>query len=122
MESGTYDTPEFFVGLSEQTTQQSDVPYLDVSATLQEDGTVIVNVVNRHLDEAIAADVIAQEGSFEGPFEVYEVNGPDIKTVNDFGEEPVTTTRHDDLDVDGEQFTYSFPPHSFTMLKGRLVR
>jgi alpha-N-arabinofuranosidase len=122
VESGTYDTEEFFVGLSEQTTRQTDVPYLDVSATLQDDGTVIVNVVNRHLDQAMATDIIAQEGSFEGPFEVHEVNGPDIKTVNNFGEEPVTTTRHDDLDVDGDQFTYSFPPHSFTMLKGRLVR
>jgi len=122
VESETYDTEPFYIGLSEQTTQQLDVPYLDVSATLQDDGTVIVNVVNRHRDETIAADIIAQEGSFEGPFEVYEVNGPDVKSMNDFGVENVSTTQNDDLDVDGAEFTYSFPPHSFTMLKGRLVR
>jgi alpha-N-arabinofuranosidase len=122
VDSETYDTEEFNIGLGEQTTRQTDVPYLDVSATRQEDGTVFVNVVNRHLDETIATDIIAQEGAFEGPFEIYEVNGPDVKAVNDFGVENVSTTRHDDLDVDGAGFTYSFPPHSFTMLKGRLVR
>jgi alpha-N-arabinofuranosidase len=122
VESETYDTDEFFVGLGEQTTQQEDVPYLDVSATYQDDGTVIINVVNRHLDEGITADIIAQEGAFDGPFEAYEVNGPDIKAVNDFDQERVTTQRRDDVAASGEQFTYTFPPHSFTMLKGRIQR
>ncbi|MFW6205823.1 MAG: alpha-N-arabinofuranosidase [Gemmatimonadota bacterium] len=122
VDSETYDTDEFFVGLGEQTTQQTDVPYLDVSATLQDDGTVIVNVVNRHRDRAITTDIIAQEGAFRGPFEVHEVNGPDVKATNDFDVTNVQTERKDDVRASGEQFTYTFPPHSFTMLKGRLVR
>jgi len=89
----TYDTEEFFIGLGEQTTVQKGVPYLDVSATHQEDGTLIVNVINRHLEEAITADIIAQEGVFRGPFEAYEVNGPDVKARNDFGETRVETRR-----------------------------
>jgi alpha-L-arabinofuranosidase len=121
VDSETYDTEEFFIGLGEQTTRQLDVPYLDVSATLQEDGTVLVNVVNRHLDQAIAADVIAQEGAFGGPFEVYEVNGPDVKAMNDFDQETVKTEQKPDVSVSGAQFTYTFPPHSFTMLKGKLT-
>lgn len=118
----TYDTEEFFIGLGEQTTQQTGVPYLDVSATVQADGTVFVNVVNRHRDQAIAADVIAQEGAFEGPFEVYEVNGPDPKAENDFGRDVVHTVRKPDVRASGERFTHTFPAHSFTMLKGRIRR
>lgn len=122
VESDTYDTEEYFIGLGEQTTQQSDVPYLDVSATYQDDGEVIINVVNRHRDEAIATDIVAQEGEFASAFEVYEVNGPDIKAQNDFDQELVRTEQKADVAADGNQFTYTFPPHSFTMLKGRIAR
>jgi alpha-N-arabinofuranosidase len=122
VESATYDTDEFFIGLGEQTTQQSDVPYLDVSATYQGDGTVFINVVNRHRDEAIATDIIAQEGTFRGPFEVYEVNGPDVKARNDFDQELVRTEQKPDVEANGSRFTYTFPPHSFTMLRGRIER
>ena len=122
VDSETYDTDEFYIGLAEELTQQSDVPYLDVSATYQkDDGTVVINVVNRHKDEAITTDLIAQTGQFAGPFEVYEINGPDIKARNDFGETLVETEQKADLSVDGEQFTYTFPPHSITMLKGRIA-
>jgi alpha-N-arabinofuranosidase len=117
-----YDTDEFFIGLGEQTTKQTGVPYLDVSATYQEDGTVIVNVVNRNLVEAIPADIIAQESVLRGPFEVYEVNGPDVKAENDFDRELVTTVRKSDVDANGATLTYTFPRHSFTMLKGRIAR
>jgi len=118
----TYDTPEFNIGLGEQTTQQKHVPYLDVSATYQKDGTVIVNVLNRHKDKAITTDILAQEGAFTGPFQVFEVNGPDVKTQNDFGKELVKTEKKPDVSATGSRFTYTFPAHSFTMLKGRIQR
>lgn len=115
----TYDTPVFNIGLGEQTTRQEDVPYLDVSAVYK-DGEVIINVVNRHKDLAIRTDIMCQQGGFSGPFTVHEVNGPDIKTYNNFDEEPVKTVKKADVRANGESFTYSFPPHSFTMLKGKI--
>jgi len=118
----TYDTDEFFIGLGEQTTTQKNVPYLDVSATHQKDGTLIVSVVNRHKDEAITADILAQEGAFRGAFEVYEVNGPDVKAQNDFGQELVKTAKKPGVTASGAKLTYTFPAHSFTMLKGRIER
>ena len=118
--SDTYDTDEFFIGLGEQQTQQTDVPYLDVSATYQDDGEVIINVVNRHRDRDITTDLISQTGMFEGPFEVHEINGPDVKTRNNFEEQPVQTEQLDDVQGNGESFTYTFPAHSVTMLKGRI--
>ncbi len=118
----TYDTPEFNIGLGEQTTVQKKVPYLDVSATYQKDGTVFVNVVNRHKDKAITTDISAITGTFSGPFQVFEVNAPDIKAQNDFGKEVVKTVEKPALNVSGSTFTYAFPAHSFTMLKGKILR
>lgn len=114
----TYDTDEFFTGLGEQQTQQSDVPYLDVSATYQAYGEVIINVVNRHREEALTASLLSQTGTFE----VYEINGPDVKTRNSFEEQPIQTEQKDDVEGSEESFTYTFPAHSVTMLKGRIAR
>ena len=52
--------------------------------------------------------------------QVYEVNGPDVKAANDFGIELVKTVRKNDLATSGNSFNYSFPPHSFTLLKGSI--
>jgi alpha-N-arabinofuranosidase len=117
----TYNTGKFFLGLGETTTQQNNVPYLDVSATYQ-DGEIIICVVNRNKEEAITTDIISQNGSFSGPFSVYEVNGPDVKSGNDFIKENVKTVVKPSVSVSGTKFTYSFPPHSFTLLKGKLQK
>ena len=114
----TYDTDRFNIGLGESATKQTGVPYLDVSATYQ-DGEVVLCVENRHKDDAIAAEIISQTGEFSGQFEVFEVNGPDIKSMNDFDSEVVKTTEKN-IKVKGDSFTYIFPAHSFTMLKGKI--
>jgi len=41
----TYDTERFNIGLGEVSTQQKEVPYLDVSAVYR-DGEVVINVMN----------------------------------------------------------------------------
>jgi alpha-N-arabinofuranosidase len=115
----TYDTEEFFIGLGESKTQQDDVPYLDVSATINDD-IVTICVVNRHKDKSIDTDIISQTGSFTGGFDIYEVNGPDIKSVNDFNKTTVKTITKPAIKVRGQSFRYAFPPHSFTLLKGKI--
>lgn len=115
----TYDTEEFFLGLGETTTQQTDVPYLDVSATIK-GNELTMTVVNRHKDNAITTDIISQKGEFDGQVEVYEVNGPDIKSKNDFGETNVETTKKDNIKGTKNSVTYDFPPHSVTLLKGKI--
>ncbi len=117
----TYDTERFFLGLGETTTVQKNVPYLDVSA-VNNNGEVVICVLNRHKDEAIRTEIISQQGRFESKFKVFEVNGPDIKAVNDFGKETVKTIQKPDIDASGESFYYSFPPHSFTLMKGAIRR
>ncbi|QGY42105.1 alpha-N-arabinofuranosidase [Maribellus comscasis] len=117
-----YDTDEFYLGLAEQATQQNNVPYLDVSAAYNK-GEVVVCVINRHKDNTIETDIISQEGLFDGEFEVYEINGPDIKAENDFDKTNVQTVQKESVKVKKTaDFSYSFPPHSFTMLKGKIVK
>jgi alpha-N-arabinofuranosidase len=96
-----------------------DVPYLSTSASY-ENGTVIVSVVNRHPDQALEADIELEDKKFVGPVEVSEVNGPDIKAENDFNSTKVSTAVHS-ATAEGSRMQYSFPAHSFTMLKARLA-
>jgi len=95
------------------------VPYLDASASL--DGAdLVVNVVNRHQDQAIEAVIGLEDKSFAGAVSVAEVNGPDIKAQNDFGKMPVAA-RTSTVNAGGNSLTYNFPPHSYTQLKARLA-
>jgi alpha-N-arabinofuranosidase len=95
------------------------VPYIDVSAA-QDGDNLVLNVVNRHLDQAIDVDFETETGRFSGSFEVAEVNGPDIKAENTFGSTKVETTRKS-VSASGSRLSYRFPPHSYTMLKGSLA-
>ncbi|MDR0954666.1 MAG: alpha-N-arabinofuranosidase [Rikenellaceae bacterium] len=117
----TYDTDRFSNGDNEETSHLLGVPYLDVSAAVNGDQVTIM-VVNRNKDQAISTDLICQEGTFAGNFEVYEVNGPDIKSENDFGVTNVETLRKDDIRAKGEKINYSFAPHSVTMIRGQIKR
>ncbi|MGF1584485.1 MAG: alpha-N-arabinofuranosidase [Bacteroidales bacterium] len=98
---------------------RNSFPYLDVSATYN-DGEVVIAVINRHQEEHINTDIISQTGNFAGSFTVHEITGPDIKAVNDFGNEVVKTVEKPQVRARGDRFTYSFPPLSVTMLKGRI--
>ena len=101
--------------------QQNEIPLLDVSAAIN-GNEIVICVVNRDKDKAITTDIISQEGNFTGNFEVYEVNGPDIKSENDFNKTNVKTTKKADIKASGQKITYSFAPHSFTLIKGRINR
>ena len=52
-------------------------------------------------------------------YEVAEVNGPDIKAENTFGSVKVHTVNKS-ITAEGQEMVYSFPPHSYTMIKGAL--
>jgi len=102
-----------------KTARFDDVPYLDTSAAW-DNGSLVLNVVNRHKDQAIETEIEAEDKTFAGTVQVTEVNGPDIKAENDFGKTtvaPVTKT----LSADGKKLRYSFPAHSYTMLKTKLT-
>lgn len=119
VDSKTYNTGNFYFNNGEHATQINNVPYLDVSATYL-NGELILCVVNRNKEEAITTDIISQNGSFNGSFSVAEVNGPDIKSENDFGKVLVKQIDKPAIKANGNIITYSFPAHSFTMIKGKV--
>jgi alpha-N-arabinofuranosidase len=95
------------------------VPYLDVSAA-RDGGTLVLSVVNRHREQAIDAEIEAEDSSFGGSYEVSEVSGPDIKAENNFDASPVKSVKKT-ITGNGSRMRYSFPPHSFTMIKGAIA-
>jgi alpha-N-arabinofuranosidase len=107
------DSPKY------KATHFDEVPYLDASAAL-ENGTLVVNVVNRHRSQAIEAELESEDKQFSGAVAVTEVNGPDIKSENDFGKTTVQPSTKS-ASAEGKRLRYSFPPHSYTMLKTKLA-
>lgn len=103
---------------SYKTKKYGEVPYLDASAAYNS-GTVVLNVVNRSLDKPLEARIQSQKGNFHGIYEAAEVNGPDIKAENTFGAIKVHTVRKS-ITANGTELVYTFPPHSYTMIKGAL--
>jgi len=95
------------------------VPFLDISAAY-DNGSLVLNVVNRHQTEALEAEFEAQDAKFSNAFAVSEVNGPDIKAENTFGSQKVGI-RKSSANVTNNRLIYSFPPHSYTMLKGQMI-
>jgi alpha-L-arabinofuranosidase len=108
MESPKYESKRF-----------GPTPYLSASAAY-DDGSLVLNVVNRHRDQAIEVEFEAQDKQFAGPIEVAEFNGPDIKAENDFGVTKAQTVTRS-ANVDGSKLRYRLPPHSYTMLKAKLT-
>ena len=97
----------------------TDVPYVDASAGY-DNGALVLNLVNRHQAQAIEVEFEAEDKQFSGAVAVSEVNGPDIKSENDFGKTTVKTTERA-VNADGRKLRYTLPPHSYTMLKTRLA-
>src|ERR1039457_4361098 len=83
-----------------------DVPYLDVSAAL-DNGQLVLNAVNRHRDQAIETEFELEDKQFSGPVAVSEVTGPDIKSENDFDQAPVKTVERT---APAEKRGQCFPP------------
>jgi alpha-N-arabinofuranosidase len=96
-----------------------EVRYLDASAAY-DNGVIVVNVVNRHRDQAVETEFEIEDKQFAGPVEISEVNGSDLKSENNFDSTTVKTVRRS-AKADGRKFQYSFPAHSYTMLKAKLV-
>jgi alpha-N-arabinofuranosidase len=92
-----------------------EVPYLDVSAAL-DNGQLVINAVNRRRDQPLAAEFELEDKQFSGAVAVSEVTGPDIKAENDFDKTTVQTVERSTT-AEARRLRYNFPPHSFTMLK-----
>ncbi len=94
-----------------------DIPYLDVTAVLNESGDkVVINVVNRSETDALPADIELQSGTYAGQARVHLIHSDSIEVTNTATEEKVRIATSD-LTFTGNRISHTFPAHSFTQLE-----
>jgi alpha-N-arabinofuranosidase len=106
-----------YAGQTFSTSQQSGLPSLDISATVDKDkNQLVLYVVNRNKSDAVETQIQLADGSFNGEIQVFTVNGKDVKAVNSFDAPDNVKTTETGLPADGSRLTYTFEPHSVTAL------
>ncbi len=101
-----------------ETHKYGKVPYLDVSASFDETKRRIsINVINRHLTDNIPVTIENQHGHLADKGVLFEINGEDIKTVNDFGAKENVLTKKREIAVPSNKFTMECEPHSISMVQ-----
>lgn len=95
----------------------SDIPYLDVSAVLNETTkNVIINVVNRHETKEIETKIDLQTGSYDGKATLKLINAESIDAINTRTETPIEI-KTEQISFKGNSVEHSFPAHSFTQIE-----
>ena len=135
-QKGTYKSPLFYtfklfsnncLGKSVDTYVQCDtfntekyagIPYLDVTTTYsKEDNVVFINVVNRHKEKAITAEIINTSAAFSGKAEASLLTVTDLHEAFSFEKQKLYVPVKKEIDTKNNKFNYTFPPHSFTQIK-----
>ena len=135
-EKGTFKTPLFYIfksfsnncrGKSVDTYVECDtfntdlykgIPYLDVTTVYsKETNNLIINVVNRHKDNAISADIVSESGDFDGKAEVSVLNANGLNETFTFDKQDQYKPVVKEIKTEKNKVTCSFPAHSFTQIK-----
>jgi alpha-N-arabinofuranosidase len=107
----------FVQGDTFNTDAYQGIPYLDVTSTFNDKTSVLViNVVNRHKDNAIKSEIISSAGMFSGKALASVVN-QDLDEAFTFDKKDHYTPVENEFSVKGNSFSYSFPAHSFVQIK-----
>jgi alpha-L-arabinofuranosidase len=94
------------------------IPFLDVTSTYsKETDTVFINVVNRHKEKAITAEIINTSGQLSGKAEAHVVNNNSLDEPFTFDKQDKYTPVVQQAEVKGNKISFSFPAHSFTQLQ-----
>ncbi|KIX06278.1 uncharacterized protein Z518_04253 [Rhinocladiella mackenziei CBS 650.93] len=101
--------PEWVRGLKE-------TPWLDVSATVDDEGWVSVCVVNMHLQSDMKTAVGGVDGA-KGKVKVYTITGADPKVTNMGGKEEVGLK---ESEWDANEAVFVFPKCSITVLRWKI--
>jgi alpha-N-arabinofuranosidase len=97
---------------------QKNISLLDVSAVKDEQShTLMINVVNRSMDKPIETSISTLGNGNEGiEATVYEVNGARLSDENNSARQDIGITTRE-IAIGAGSFSYSFPAHSFTMIR-----
>ncbi len=100
------------------TEKYQGIPFLDVTSVYSKDTkTVFVNVVNRHKDKSITAEITNSAGPFTGKAEVSVLNATSLDEPFAFEKQEQYKPVKKEVSVDGNRITWSFAPHSVTQIR-----
>jgi alpha-L-arabinofuranosidase len=135
-DKGTFKTPLFYIfksfsnnclGNSVDTYVDCDtfntqnykgIPYLDATTVYNnETNTVFINVVNRHNDQSISADISICTEEFSGNAEVSFINSNSLTDSFIFDKQEQYKPLVKEIKTEKNKVTCSFPAHSFTQIK-----
>ena len=95
-----------------------NIPYLDVSATLDDDRkNFALAVVNRHRSKPIGTKLAINNAKVGSKATLFEINGASPETENSFSEPENVKIIRKEFAQAAERFDYAFPAHSITLLK-----
>jgi len=94
------------------------IPYLDVSSVYDPQAKqVVINVVNRHKTDAIAADIQSVAGNFAGNATVSLINSDDLSNASyTYEARDSYPPKVGQVPASGATLHHVFPAHSFTQL------
>lgn len=135
-EKGTFKTPLFYTfklfstncrGTSVDTYIECDtfntekykgIPYLDVTTVYsKETNTVYINVINRHQENTITAEIISSSGEFNGKAEAKLLTTNSLEESFLFDKQEQYMPEVKEINTTKNKLTFSFPAHSITQIK-----
>jgi len=100
------------------TAKYKGIPFLDVTTVYaRETNTVFINVVNRHRDNSIRAEVLGTSGQLTGQAEASVITADDLKELFTSDKQAQYQPVIKSIQVEGGQLSFDFPPHSYTQIK-----
>lgn len=94
------------------------IPYLDVTAVYsKETNTVFVNVVNRHKEKTITAEIVNNSGDFAPKAVASLIAGDNLNEPFKFEQQGNYEPSTKEIDGKGNKISCTFPPHSFTQIR-----
>ena len=100
------------------TEKYKGIPYLDVTTVYsKETNSVFINVINRHQDKAITADILNTTGTLAGKAEASVISSESLKDPFAFDKQSQYVPAVKEVPVSNNKLAYSFTPHSFTQIK-----
>jgi alpha-N-arabinofuranosidase len=98
-----------------------NVPYIDCSASIGENSESLhLMVVNKHPNEDVNVEIAITGFTPSSEAEAWEVNGPDIISMNEFDNPDVVRLSRRSIKNASTLFSYVFPAHSATAMLLRI--
>jgi alpha-L-arabinofuranosidase len=99
------------------------IPFLDVTSVYsKETNTIFINVVNRHKEKAITAEIINTSGQLTGKAEAQIINNKSLDEPFSFDKQDEYVPVVQQAEVKGNKISFSFPAHSFTQLQVKVSK